>query len=73
MTGNALETLRNTERMALPPLHLPISSANDFRDLVAAMTQKRRDHRPSCASEALSWINEICQKENVALRQCLRG
>jgi len=66
MTGNALETLRNTERIALPALNLPISSVNDFRDLVAAMTQKRRDHRPCSAAGALSWMNEICQKENVA-------
>jgi len=38
----------------------------ELGDLVAAMTQKRRDHRPSSAAGALSWMNEICQKENVA-------
>lgn len=65
MAANPMETLRNAERMPLPPLQLPIGSANDFRDLVSAMAQKRRDHRPPSAAEALAWINDICRKENV--------
>ena len=40
---DALEILSRVERMPLPLLFLPLSSANDARDLVAAMTQKRRD------------------------------
>lgn len=65
ITGNALYALRNVERLPLPALSLPIANANDFRDLVAAMTQKRRDHRPSSAAGALEWMAEICQKESV--------
>jgi len=63
--GTLLETLRKAEKTALPPLVLPIVNAVEFRDLVAAMTQKRRDHRPRTASEALGWMRLICQKENV--------
>lgn len=66
MTGNPLEALRNIERRTLPPLELPIASAPDLRDLVAAMTQRRRDHRPSTAAEALQWMREICQRESVS-------
>jgi eukaryotic-like serine/threonine-protein kinase len=66
MTGNFLETLRKTEKTALPLLVLPFASAAELRDLVAAMTQKRRDHRPRTASDALSWMRSICHKENVS-------
>lgn len=65
LSGTLLETLRKVEKTALPPLALPISSAHELRDLVAAMAQKRRDHRPRTAKEALGWMRSICQKESV--------
>jgi len=62
---NDLEMLRRVENHPLPNLSLSCSAADNFCDLVAAMTQKRRDHRPSSAHEALAWIQEICLKEQV--------
>lgn len=59
------EVLRRTETMALPPLNLAIQDAASFRDLVAAITQKRRDHRPTTAAEAATWMNEICAKNGI--------
>ena len=63
--GTLLETLRKAEKTQLPPLVLSIAGSTELRDLVAAMTQKRRDHRPRTATEALGWMRSICQKENV--------
>jgi serine/threonine-protein kinase len=65
LTGNPLDALRNIEKNVLPPLQLSITTANEFRDLVATLAQRRRDHRQSSASEALAWMREICQKENI--------
>jgi serine/threonine protein kinase len=62
---DALEILSRVERMPLPPLSLSLASASEVRDLVAAMTQKRRDHRPTTAAEALAWMQEICSKEQI--------
>jgi len=51
--------------MPLRPLTLSFGSANEFRDLVAATTQKRRDHRPFDAQEALTWMQDICSRERI--------
>lgn len=61
--ANALEILRRVENDALPPLWLPGPKAAQFRDLVSAMTQKRRDHRPPAVRDALAWMQEICEGE----------
>jgi serine/threonine-protein kinase len=63
---DALEILQRVETRPLPPLNLSFGAAHDFRDLVASMTQKRRDHRPRTAEEALAWIEAICLTENVS-------
>lgn len=60
---NQLEIMRRVERVPLPSLLLPIREAASFADLVAAMTQSRRDHRPASARDALAWINEVCAAE----------
>ena len=60
-----LEILRRVERVPLPALTLPIREAASFADLVGAMTQSRRDHRPASARDALVWINEVCAAEGV--------
>ena len=63
---NVLDVLRNVESMPLPPLNLKFASASDFCDLVATMTQKRRDQRVPTIAEALDWIKDICTKESIA-------
>lgn len=57
--ANPLEMLKRVETMPLPPLSLAFPKSNEFRDLVDAMTQKRRDHRPSTCQEALTWMQDI--------------
>lgn len=63
--GNMLATLHNVEKRPLPPLDLGMASGPGLRDLISAMTQKRRDHRPDTAGEALEWMRELCQEEGV--------
>lgn len=55
-----LDILRRVETMPLRPLRLDFSASDEFANLVAAMTQKRRDHRPATARDALVWMREIC-------------
>ncbi len=63
--SDMLTTLNNVEKRRLPPLTLAIAGSSELKDLVCAMTQKRRDHRPDGASEALAWMREICVKEGI--------
>jgi eukaryotic-like serine/threonine-protein kinase len=63
--ANDLEVLNRVETLVLPRLRLTFPSADQFHDLVEAMIQKRRDLRPSSAHEALTWMREICTKEQV--------
>ncbi len=60
-----MEQLTRVEMMPLPRLTLTFASAQHFADLVAAMTQKRRDHRPSTVREAYDWMKEICDAEGI--------
>lgn len=62
---DAMEQLTRVEMMPLPRLTLTFASAQHFADLVAAMTQKRRDHRPSTVREAYDWMKEICDAEGI--------
>lgn len=59
------EVLIRVETAPLPPLSLAIAETQGFGDLVSAMTQKRRDHRPSTVREALEWMRDICRAEGV--------
>ena len=59
------EVLRRVEHQPLPPLSLSFGSANEFKDLVSTMVQKRPDHRQATANEALDWMKEICAKEQI--------
>jgi len=63
--ANDLEVLNRVETLVLPRLRLTFPAADQFHDLVDAMTQKRRDLRPSSAHEALVWMQEICAREQV--------
>ena len=60
-----LEILKRVETLTLTPLNLTFSTATEFRDLVDAMTQKRRDLRPASVKEAFAWMQEICTREQV--------
>ncbi|MGA8642489.1 serine/threonine protein kinase [Candidatus Binatus sp.] len=62
---DAMEQLTRVETMPLPRLSLTFANAQKFADLVAAMTQKRRDHRPSTVREAYDWMKEICDAEGI--------
>jgi eukaryotic-like serine/threonine-protein kinase len=57
--------LSRVKNQPLPLLSLSFASANEFRDLVAAMTQKRVDQRPGSAKEALDWIHDICKHKSI--------
>lgn len=59
------QVLRNVESLSLPPLSLNMNSPEEFQDLIFAMTQKRRDHRPRTVKLALEWMQKICIKENI--------
>lgn len=60
-----LDTLRRVDTVPLRPLMLPINRARDLGDLVSAMTQKRRDHRPASVREAFDWMTDICRAEGL--------
>jgi eukaryotic-like serine/threonine-protein kinase len=60
-----LEVLQRVDKGYLPPLHLSFPSASDFADLIAALTQRQRVHRPRSAREAHEWIKDICDREQV--------
>jgi len=62
-----LEILRNVERMALPPLQLSYDPSGDISSFVAAITQKRSDHRPDSVAETLQWVADICRRNDVAI------
>jgi eukaryotic-like serine/threonine-protein kinase len=62
---SALEVLQRVEKGHLPRLQLSFPSASDFADLIAALTQRQRVHRPRSASEAHEWIKDICDREQV--------
>jgi serine/threonine protein kinase len=60
-----LELLRRVEGSVLPPVMLPIVEAANFRDLLNAMTQKSRIHRPRTVGQAITWLREVCAPENI--------
>jgi eukaryotic-like serine/threonine-protein kinase len=60
-----LETLRKVDSLPLPALSLPVTRSQDLADLVSAMTQKRRDHRPASVREAYEWMCDICRAEGL--------
>jgi serine/threonine-protein kinase len=61
--ANDLDVLRRVETQPLPPLVLPIRAASQMTDLVSAMTQRRRDHRPATARAAYDWLREISERQ----------
>lgn len=63
---DALEILQRVEKNSLPRLILAFHSAKEFSDLIAALTQRHRIHRPRTAMEAYEWIKEICDREGLS-------
>lgn len=61
-----LEKLRRVETVPLAPLVIGISGADLLRDLIQAVTQKRRDLRPRTAQTALDWMREIEARQGSA-------
>jgi serine/threonine-protein kinase len=62
---DAAEVLRHVESRPLPPISRQIDRANQFSDLVVAMTRIQRNHRPATAADALQWMEEICSREGI--------
>jgi len=60
-----LEVFKRIQGPPLPRLNLSFPSAGKFADMVAAMTQPRRDHRPPSAKETHEWMKQICQTESI--------
>jgi eukaryotic-like serine/threonine-protein kinase len=60
-----LDIVRRVESDVLPPCNLQVREQRQLSDLVAAMTQKRRDHRPRTAQDALNWLEQICRSEGI--------
>jgi serine/threonine protein kinase len=57
--ANQLEVLRRVENDVLPRLSLPCRASSSLTDLVSALTQRRRDHRPATVSDAQAWFQDI--------------
>lgn len=60
-----LEILRRVELDVLPSILLPIKEQDSFRDLISAMTQKDRVHRPGNVTIALEWLRDIARQEQI--------
>lgn len=58
------EIIRRVENSVLPAIQLPCKDANSLADLVSAITQKRRDHRPATVADALTWMREILNAQS---------
>lgn len=63
--ANDLEKLHRVETMALPPMTLSVVRPELLRDLVSAMTQKRRDLRPRSARKALAWMKDSADANGI--------
>jgi eukaryotic-like serine/threonine-protein kinase len=61
-----LEILRRVDALPMQRLVLPVASASSLADLISAMTQKRRDHRPATVKDAYEWMRDICRAEGVS-------
>ncbi len=63
-----IESIRRMEQernQRLSPLSLRFAGGRDLWDLIAAMTQNRRDLRPRTAQEAFAWMRDICAQSGL--------
>jgi serine/threonine protein kinase len=63
--ADTLTILGRVESMASPPLTLSLTHQNEFRDFIAALTQRRREHRPPSVTDAYAWLQDIRQREGI--------
>jgi serine/threonine protein kinase len=66
--ANKLEVIRRMEQernQRITPLALAFPGGPELWDLIAAMTQNRRDLRPRMAQEAFTWMQDICTKSGI--------
>ena len=56
------EVLRRIEQTPLPARRHADDKKGKLQDFIRTLTQRRREHRPSSASEALSWAREILDR-----------
>lgn len=59
------EMLHRIEHSALPKIPRQIDSKDELSQLILSMTRRQRSHRPATVSEALSWMQDICEKEGI--------
>ena len=60
-----LEILRRVEQQSLPKLSLGMTTSPELEDMILAMTQRRREHRPRSAVEVAGWLRDICIREGL--------
>lgn len=60
-----LEVFKRVETQPLPRLSLNFPGQASLGDLVSAMSQRRRDHRPASVQEAFNWMKQICDAEGI--------
>lgn len=62
---DVVERMRRVEQLHLARLTANQPTGQDFADMVATLTNKRRHHRPQTAAQAMAWIRDICQLAGV--------
>ena len=60
-----LDILHRTNSSPLPLLNMNIAESASFRDLISALTQKRRLHRPADIRSTVTWIEDICARNGI--------
>lgn len=53
------EVLRRIEQSSLPPLVVEGDRSGEFAGFVATLAQRRREHRPMSAADALDWLRKV--------------
>lgn len=59
------DIIKRTESTVLLRITQPIDAKSEFNELVAMMTQRRRNYRIKTVAEALEWMREICDAEGI--------
>lgn len=59
------EMLHRVENSALPKITRQVDSEDELSQLILSMTRRQRSHRPATVSEALAWMQDICEKEGI--------
>lgn len=67
LTGvrDMLEVFNRVETQPLPRLLLNFNGQAALADLVSALTQRRRHHRPASIADAFEWMKQICDAEGL--------